>query len=109
MTNPGEKAWFVQHAQELVDTDAAAYGPEVIATLIDDTTYSVAGDHGGIQRRSQQIPIVFAGADLSRTDLQAPVRSVDVMPMLLKHMGIAVDPGLDGVGYTLPTRPSRGR
>ena len=53
--------------------------------------------------------IVFAGADLSRTDLQAPVRSVDVMPMLLKHMGIAVDPGLDGVGYTLPTRPSRGR
>jgi hypothetical protein len=69
----------------------------------------VAGDHGGIQRRSQQIPIVFAGADLSRTDLQAPVRSVDVMPMLLKHMGIAVDPGLDGVGYTLPTRPSWGR
>ena len=109
MTNPGEKAWFVQHAQELVDTEAAAYGPEVIATLVDDTTYSVAGDHGGIQRRSQQIPIVFAGADLSRTDLQAPVRSVDVMPMLLKHMGIAVDPGLDGVGYTLPTRPSRGR
>jgi arylsulfatase A-like enzyme len=62
MTNPGEKAWFVQHAQELVDTEAAAYGPEVIATLVDDTTYSVAGDHGGIQRRSQQIPIVFAGA-----------------------------------------------
>jgi hypothetical protein len=109
MTIPGEKAWFVQHAQELVDTEAAAYGPEVIATLVDDTTYSVAGDHGGIQRRSQQIPIVFAGADLSRTALQAPVRSVDVMPMLLKHMGIAVDPGLDGVGYTLPTRPSRGR
>jgi hypothetical protein len=25
--------------------------------------------------------------------------------MLLRHMGIAVDPGLDGIGYTLPTRP----
>ena len=101
------EATFVEHARKVLRY--GAYGPEVIATLVDDTTYSVAGDHGGIQRRSQQIPIVFAGADLSRTDLQAPVRSVDVMPMLLKHMGIAVDPGLDGVGYTLPTRPSRGR
>ena len=39
----------------------ADYGPDLIATLVDDTTYSVAGDHGGIQRATQQIPIVFAG------------------------------------------------
>ncbi len=53
-----------KQAQELVDTEAADYGPDVIATLPDDTTYSVHGDHGGIQRASQQIPIVFAGAGL---------------------------------------------
>ena len=105
MRTAGEKAWFTRHAQELVDTEAAVYGPEIIATLVDDTTYSILGDHGGIQRRSQQIPIVFAGADLSSIDLQAPVRSVDVMPTLLQHMGITVDSGLDGIGYTLPTRP----
>ena len=47
------------------------YGPDLIATLPDNTTYSVLGDHGGIQRTTQQIPIVFAGAGLSR---QGPAR-----------------------------------
>ena len=65
MHSGGEKSWFARKAQELVDTQAADYGPDLVATLPDDTTYSVLGDHGGIQRSSQQIPIVFAGADLS--------------------------------------------
>lgn len=102
MRNDGEKAWFGRHAQELVDTEAAAYGPEVIATLVDDTTYSVAGDHGGIQRRAQQIPIVFAGAGLPPTDLAAPIRSVDIMPTILRAMGVAVTTPMDGVAYRLP-------
>ena len=62
MRSGGERSWFARKAQELVDTQAADYGPDLIATLPDDTTYSVAGDHGGIQRAAQQIPIVFAGA-----------------------------------------------
>lgn len=107
MTTPGEIAWFTRHAQELVDTEAAVYGPEVIATLVDDTTYSILGDHGGIQRRSQLIPIVFAGANTSSVDLQAPVRSVDIMPTVLSAMGITPDAGLDGTAYTLPTRPQK--
>ena len=84
----GRAQWFDQHAQELVDTQAAPYGPDLIATLPDNTTYSVAGDHGGIQRATQQIPIVFAGAGLSDRDVKAPVRSVDIMPTILKAMGI---------------------
>ena len=83
MTSGGERAWFARKAQELVDTQAADYGPDLIATLPDNTTYSVLGDHGGIQRASQQIPIVFAGADLSGKDLRAEVRSVDIMPTIL--------------------------
>ena len=70
MTTRAERQWFDQHAQELVDTQAAAYGPDLIATLPDNTTYSVAGDHGGIQRAAQQIPIVFAGAGLSSKDVK---------------------------------------
>lgn len=101
MTNPGEMSWFKRNAQQLVDTEAAAYGPDVIATLADDTTYSILGDHGGIQRRSQQIPIVFAGAGTSAKDLQADVRSVDIMPTVLRAMGITPDAGLDGIGYDL--------
>ena len=102
MPTKAERKWFEQHAQELVDTQAADYGPDLIATLPDDTTYSVAGDHGGIQRATQQIPIVFAGAGLGSKDIKNPVRSVDVMPTILKAMGITPTAAMDGVAYPLP-------
>ncbi len=102
MPTGGEKSWFARHAQELVNTEAAPYGPDIIATLVDDTTYSVAGDHGGIQRRSQQIPIVFAGAGLPSTDLASPIRSVDIMPTILRTMGIQATTPMDGIAYRLP-------
>ena len=104
MRSRGERRWFADKAQELVDTQAAVYGPDLIATLPDDTTYSVKGDHGGIQRATQQIPIVFAGAGLSSQDLRAEVRSVDIMPTILRAMGIAPTFPMDGVAYPLPTR-----
>ncbi|MET0526467.1 MAG: alkaline phosphatase family protein [Nocardioides sp.] len=101
MSGP-ERAWFAKHAQELLDTTAAPYGADVIATLLDDTTYSVKGDHGGIQRRSQQIPIVFAGGGVGSTDLKGGVRSVDIMPTVLKALGIPATHALDGKAYQLP-------
>ena len=101
MTGP-ENAWFSRKAQELVDTQAAPYGPDLVATLRDNTTYSVAGDHGGIQRASQQIPIVFAGGGVSHKDLQAEVRSIDIMPTILRTMGIKLEKKVDGKGYELP-------
>jgi arylsulfatase A-like enzyme len=102
MHSGGERSWFARKAQELVDTQAADYGPDLVATLPDDTTYSVLGDHGGIQRSSQQIPIVFGGADLSAKDLHAEVRSVDIMPTILRSMGITSDHVMDGTAYDLP-------
>ncbi|QBR91805.1 alkaline phosphatase family protein [Nocardioides euryhalodurans] len=106
MTSGGERSWFARKAQELVDTQAAPYGPDLVATLPDDTTYSVLGDHGGIQRTSQQIPIVFAGAGLSGKDLRAEVRSVDIMPTILRALGITPSYDMDGKAYRLPrTRP----
>ena len=97
-----EKLWFARKAQELVDTQAAPYGPDLVATLPDDTTYSVAGDHGGIQRATQQIPIVFAGGGVSHKDLRAEVRSVDIMPTILNALGIAPTHAMDGTAYDLP-------
>ena len=104
MRSSGEREWFADKAQELVDTEAAVYGPDLIATLPDDTTYSVLGDHGGIQRAAQQIPIVFAGSNLSSQDLYSEVRSVDIMPTILKAMGIRPTHPMDGDAYTLPTK-----
>ncbi len=102
MKSAGEKSWFARKAEELINTQAADYGPDLVATLPDDTTYSVLGDHGGIQRTTQQIPIVFAGADLSGKDLRGEVRSVDIMPTILKAMGIAPTYAMDGTAYDLP-------
>jgi hypothetical protein len=94
--------WFAKHARELVNTMAAPTGPDLIATLVDDTTYSVAGDHGGIQRRSQQIPIVFAGGGIGSRDLRGAVRSVDIMPTVLRQLGIAPTYPMDGKAWQLP-------
>ncbi len=102
MKSGGEKSWFARHAEELINTQAADYGPDLVATLPDNTTYSVLGDHGGIQRTTQQIPIVFAGADLSGKDLRGQVRSVDIMPTILRAMGIAPTYAMDGTAYDLP-------
>lgn len=101
MTGP-ENAWFQRWAQKLVNTAAGPTGPDIIATLRDDTTYSVAGDHGGIQRRAQQIPIVFAGARLSSKDLRGTVRSVDIVPTVLRELGIRPTAPLDGKALELP-------
>jgi hypothetical protein len=102
MPSRGERQWFRAKAQKLLNTTAAPYGADVIATLVDDTTYSVAGDHGGVQRRSQQIPIVFAGAGVGSRDLRGGVRSVDIMPTILKAMQIRPTHRLDGRAYSLP-------
>lgn len=104
MPSRGERGWFVSKAQELLDTTAADNGADVIATLVDDTTYSVAGDHGGIQRRAQQIPIVFAGAGVGSRDLKGGVRSVDIMPTILRAMRIPATHRLDGRAYDLAGR-----
>lgn len=107
MGQPGEKKWYRQHARELVNTAAAPSGPDLVALLADDTAYDVAGSHGGIQRRSQQIPIVFAGADVSSRDLRGKVRSVDIMPTILRAMGIRPVKKLDGVAWKLHRRTGR--
>jgi hypothetical protein len=99
-----EARWFRGNARDLLNTGAARYGADVITTLVDNTTYSVAGDHGGVQRHVQRIPIVFAGASLSRQDLQARVRSVDIMPTILRAMRIESTHPMDGRAYRLPRR-----
>ena len=95
--------WWRQHGQEIVDTEAAPYGPDVIALLADNTSYGVAGDHGGAQRAVQRIPIVFSGPGVrARTRPGAPIRSVDILPTVLRELGIKRTHWMDGRGYPLP-------
>jgi arylsulfatase A-like enzyme len=97
-----ERQWFRQHAQEIVNTEAANYGPDVIGLLHDNSSYGVAGDHGGAQESVQRIPIVFYGAGVGDGRQLDPIRSVDIMPTVLREMGIPRTYPTDGTAYQIP-------
>ena len=98
-----EWSWWQEHGQEIVDTAAAPYGPDVIGLLADDTNYGVAGDHGGAQKPVQRIPIVFYGAGVDSGEYpRDEMRSVDILPTILKHMDIRQTHRMDGKAYRLP-------
>ena len=97
-----ELIWWALHGQEIIDTMAAPYAADVVGMLRDNTSYGVAGDHGGAQQPVQEIPIVFYGAGVGSRDSRFPLRSVDILPTVLRTMGIARGPGLDGQAVALP-------
>jgi arylsulfatase A-like enzyme len=86
-----EKIWFLLHGDELVDTMAEPTGPDVVGLLKTDVTYGVMGDHGGHNRLIQNIPMVFYGPGVSSKDSRRELRLVDVVPTVLKAMGIHYD------------------
>ncbi len=98
-----EWKWWRRHGQEIVDTAAADYGPDVIGLLRDNASYGVAGDHGGAQESVQRIPIVFSGPGVDRgTRPRDEIRSVDIMPTVLRALGIRQTHWTDGRAYRLP-------
>jgi hypothetical protein len=107
-TNPtrgAERSWFVRHGEELVDTMAEPSGPDVVGLVATDVTYGVIGDHGGHNKLIQNIPLVFYGPGIGSKDQNREARLVDVMPTILKTMGIDYDPAaLDGEAVKLPKR-----
>jgi Type I phosphodiesterase / nucleotide pyrophosphatase len=93
-TNPmsfRERIWFLLHGDELVDTMAEPSGPDVVGLLKTDVTYGVVGDHGGHNRLIQNIPMVFYGPGVSSKDSRRELRLVDVVPTVLKAMGVPFD------------------
>jgi Type I phosphodiesterase / nucleotide pyrophosphatase len=98
-----EWRWFKEHAREIVNTEAAPYGPDVIGLLADNTSYGVAGDHGGAQEPVQRIPIVFYGAGVTPgTTPRAEMRSVDILPTILRELKIRKTHWMDGDAYRIP-------
>ena len=100
-----ERLWFRRHGEELVDTMAAPYGPDVVALLETDVTYGTMGDHGGHNRLIQNIPMIFSGPGVGSRDSYRAMRLVDVLPTVLETMGVDYDEGdLDGEAVRLPRR-----
>jgi hypothetical protein len=98
-----EWRWHRKHAQTIVNTMAAGYAADVVGLLAANTSYGVAGDHGGTQKSVQRIPIVFAGAGVEPgTTPRAAMRSVDIMPTILTEMGIDQTRWTDGKSKRVP-------
>ena len=62
--------------------------PDVVGITRPNVTYGVIGDHGGSQELVQNIPMVFYGPGVSSKDSNREIRQVDVLPTILKTMGI---------------------
>lgn len=98
-----ERRWFNRNGKHLLNTMAASNGPDAVALLANDVTYSVQGDHGGHQADNQLIPIMFSWPGLEAGErLSTPIGNVDILPTILKVLGIAPTHSLDGNGVRLP-------
>ena len=91
-----EKAWWKSHGQQIVDTMAADDGPDVIGLLHDKTSYGAYGDHGGAQESVQRVPMVFSVPGTKANSTGGTFRTPDVMPTILKTMGISLTTPTDG-------------
>jgi len=103
-----EKSWRKSHAQTLVNTMAWPGSADVVGLLADNTTYGAFGDHGGAQKDVQRIPLVFCNPGLKAVQRRHEAHIVDIMPTVMKWMGISADPAsapqMDGHAYTLATK-----
>ena len=99
---PSELSWWKKHGQEIVNTMAAANGPDVIGLLHDKTSYGAYGDHGGAQEAVQRVPMVFWSPNLAYANTTGgPFRTPDILPTVLNVLGIPVTAPLDGTARPL--------
>jgi predicted AlkP superfamily pyrophosphatase or phosphodiesterase len=99
-----ERAWWTERGQELVDTMAFAGAADVVGLLADRTSYGVYGDHGGAQKDVQSVPMVFYTPGMKHLVRGTKFRTVDIMPTVLRTMGIAPTAPMDGTAYNLPIK-----
>lgn len=96
-----EASWWKQHGQELVDTMAADSGPDVVGWLKDGVGYGVYGDHGSGKESDQRVPMVIWSRTIDPEQPAYAFRTVDILPTVLRAMGIEqAHPG-DGQPYPL--------
>jgi len=99
-----EMAWWQLRGQELVDTMACKGSADVVGLLKDRVSYGVYGDHGGAQMEVQRIPMAFYAQGMKQLVRGTKFRLVDIMPTVLRTMGIAPIAPMDGTAYNLPMK-----
>ena len=93
----GEARWWERHGHQIVNTMASSNGPDLVGLLHNKTSYGVYGDHGGAQESVQRVPVVFWSPSLAFGNTNvAPFHTPDIMPTILRLMGIPITAPLDG-------------
>ncbi len=96
-----ERSWWKAHGQEIVNTIAGDDGPDVVGLEHDRSSYGVYGDHGGAQETVQRVPMVFWSPGMKGDTTKESFRTTDVMPTILKAMGIKAITKMDGRAHSL--------
>ena len=98
---PQERLWWAATGQQLVDSMCFSGSAEVVGLLADKTSYGAFGDHGGAQKDVQRIPMAWYMPGMKHAADKSKIRLVDMMPTILKTMGIKATEPMDGSAYTL--------
>lgn len=96
-----ELAWWSATGQHLVDTMAFAGSADVVGLLANRTVYAAYGDHGGAQKDVQRIPMAFWAKGVVHRDAIGKAKLADLMPTILKAMGIRQLDPMDGTARGL--------
>jgi hypothetical protein len=99
-----ELIWWKLHGQELVNTMAWSGSADVVGLLQNNASYGAIGDHGGAQKDVQRIPMVFYNPSLAMAVKARPARLVDLMPTIMRTMGITPTSPMDGTAILLKTK-----
>ncbi len=96
-----ERLWWMAHGQELVNTMCYWGSGDLVGLLADYTSYAAFGDHGGAQMDVQRIPMAWYMPGMKHAVNNANMRLVDMMPTIMKTMGIKATDAMDGSAYSL--------
>ena len=97
-----DRAWWRSNAQGIINNMAADNGPDIVGLLADKVSYGAYGDHGGATESVQRVPMVFwSPAMASGNDTDATFHTPDVMPTILRAMGIDQTYPTDGRARSL--------
>jgi hypothetical protein len=96
-----ENDWWSATGQKLVDSMAFQGSADIVGLLADKTVYAVYGDHGGAQKDVQRIPMAFYMKGMKHQDATAKAKLADIMPTILRAMGIRQLDPMDGAARNL--------
>ena len=97
-----ERAWFVQHADDLVDTMANDSAPDVVGWCGRTPRMASRATTAAARSSSRTSRWCSTARASGLKDSNREMRLVDVMPTVLKAMGISYDPNsLDGEAMKL--------